>query len=220
MNFLITGAAGFLGSSLANKDPGTARYEVAGAPLPPGQAGPIAINELQADNGETIADPAGEHDDWIELLNRSAEPASLLGLYPSDDADDPLAYALPDVTLAPGERYLVWADGDVDQGPEHAPFGLSKDGELLQLATEDAVIDQTAFGPQATDRSWARQPDGTGDFADCARPSPGEANDCAAEPPTATTAPPGTPPTPTPTATPSPTAEGPRWRAYVPFAER
>jgi len=203
------------------QDPGTARYTVAGISLPPGEPGAVVINELQADNGDTIVDPAGEHDDWIELLNRSDAPASLAGLFLSDDPEDPFAFALPDVVLGAGERLLIWADGDVDQGPEHTPFGLSKGGESLLLSTEAAVVDRVDFGPQATDHSLARIPDATGAFVDCAQPSPAAPNRCDAPPASAT--PTGTvsaTAAPDPSPTPSPTSSAPRWRVFVPAAER
>lgn len=202
------------------RDPGTARFAVAGAELPPGPAGPVVLSELQADNASTVTDPAGEHDDWIELLNRSVEAAPLGGLFLSDDPEDPFAFALPDIVLGPGERHLIWADGDVEQGPDHAPFGLSKDGERVILSTASATIDRTDFGPQAADRSWARVPDATGAFGDCARPSPGAPNAC--EPAATPTSLPTRDATPTsrPTATAAPTGFVPAWRAFVPAAAR
>lgn len=201
------------------QDPGTAHYTVAGITLPPGSAGAVVINEFQADNGTTIVDPAGENDDWIELLNRSAAPAALAGLFLSDDPESPFAFALPDVTLAAGERLLIWADGDVDQGPEHAPFGLAKGGESLLLSTAAAVVDRIDFDAQPIDHSWARIPDGAGAFVDCGQPSPDGPNACAAAPPSPTATRSATA-VPSPTASASPTAGALAWRVFVPSAAR
>ncbi|MFN8422214.1 MAG: hypothetical protein U0470_02110 [Anaerolineae bacterium] len=90
-----------------------------------------------------------------------------------------------------------------------------------------------SFGAQTADVSWARQPDGTGDWSTCVTPSMGRPNGCVgggtATPspaaPTATTAPTRTPiidPTPT---RPAPTATrfddvDPAKRAYLPIGYR
>lgn len=163
-------------------------YSVAVPDLPVTPGSALVINELMADNETTLADPAGEFEDWVEIYNRGDAPVSLAGHFLGEDADDPWAYALPDVTLAPGERRLIWCDGDPDQGPDHAPFRLSKAGGSLRLSTRTATLDVVDFGPQQPDHSHARLPDGGDAWVDCPHATPGGANRCDA-PPTPTPAP-------------------------------
>lgn len=197
-------------------------YTVAGVELPPAEPGDLVINEMMADNGSTLADEAGEFDDWVELYNRGTAPIDLAGLYLSDDPADPWAFALPDHVLAPGEHLLIWADNDPDQGPLHAPFRLDASGEAVSLASRTAILDLTVFGEQARDVSWARASDGLSPWQACHSPTPGAPNACSAAPPTVT---PPAEPTAEPTAEPpAPTAgpTGPPSTAaiYLPRASR
>lgn len=193
------------------QDMGDARFEVRGQTLPEGPEGPILINELLADNEAALADPAGDYDDWIELYHAGDAPVSLDGWYLSDREDEPLAFALPDLTMEPGERLLIWADEDEDQGPDHASFKLSKEGESLLLSTADAVRDRVDFGPQETDISWGRVTDAADTWSACAPPSPLLPNACDAAAPTPTAS---APPTPVPTQSP------PSALVYLPLASR
>ncbi len=202
------------------------RYRVAGPQLPERPGGPLALNELMADNVSTLADEAGAFDDWVELVNRGPLPVSLEGIFLGPSADDPWAFALPTQTLEPGQHLLVWCDDDASEGPLHAPFKLSKAGDGLVLASREALLDAVTFGPQGPDRSWARLPEAQGDWLDCASPSPLAANTCS-NAPTPTSPPPPTPsPTsPAPTATPpspAPTAtdRAQRWTLFLPWGER
>ena len=175
-------------------------YDVAPPELPMAEPGDLVVNELQALNDSTVADEEGEYDDWVELHNRGDEAISLAGLYLSDDATDPWAFPLPDATLGAGEYLLVWCDNDPEQGPLHAPFALSGDGESLILSSDDAIVDQVDFGSQETDVSLARLPDGFGAWVACTTPTPGAANSCPDAPPTDE---PSETPTDTPTGQPT-----------------
>ena len=83
-------------------------------------------------------DEAGDADPWLEIHNMGPGPVTLTDFYLSDDPAGPLAYALPDVTLAPGGFYLVWCDNDPDEGELHAPFRL--DAEFFREGPELAVF--------------------------------------------------------------------------------
>ena len=140
----------------------------------PSTAGPaVVINELMADNDNTIADPQGDYDDWLELHNRTDSPVMLTGLYLSDKEDNPTKWAFPENTEIPANGYLiVWLDEDHDDEDAteglHANFKLSKGGEIAMLVGPDAegnqVLDSITFGEQETDVAFGRLPDGTGDF--------------------------------------------------------
>jgi hypothetical protein len=140
----------------------------------------VVINEVLASNATAGADEAGEADDWVELLNRSAEPASLAGLSLSDDPARPAKWPCPDRVLAPGESVVIWCDGDPGQGPLHAGFKLDADGEgigLYSLEGEAAsVLEFIPFRPQETDRSLGRFPDGSPGLRPLGCPTPASPN--------------------------------------------
>jgi hypothetical protein len=201
------------------------RYTVRGVPLPNQQGGDLVINEVLADNKTIIADPAGQFGDWVEIYNRGTAPIRLAGYYLSDKADDPKIYAFPDVMLAPGAYFFVWCDNDPNQGPDHADFRLSKEGDAVFLSTETATVDSVTFGAQQTDVSWGRTTDGAATWAACPRPSPRGANACGTGPEITPTPASPTPVSPTPdpsTATPTPTrpAFTPVAWNYLPVARR
>ncbi len=91
--------------------------------------------------------------------------------------DQPLTPA-PTLTLAPGKHMLFWADGDTDQGPTHTSFRLSKDGETVGLYNADGTtqIDAVQFGPQTTDVSLGRSPDGGDAWGPFTTSTPGQPN--------------------------------------------
>lgn len=138
----------------------------------------VVINELMASNAFTVYDELGEFDDWVELMNVSEAAQSLAGHYLSDTAGIPRKWRLPDDAEIPaGGFLLVWLDDDEEQGAYHANFKLSADGESVVLAAPDGeVLDVVTFGPLAEDQSYGRLPDGTGNPAPLATPSPGETN--------------------------------------------
>jgi hypothetical protein len=142
-------------------------YQLGGLSLPVGEPGAVVINEVLASNASSGSDASGEFDDWLELVNRSDTDATLNGLYISDDPADPLRFALAAVVLGPGERYVIWCDGEEDEGASHAPFKLSANGESITLSDGSSIRDEVAFGPQAPDVSWSRWPDGHGTWRAC-----------------------------------------------------
>ena len=127
---------------------------------------PIMLNELMAANDSTIEDEAGEYDDWFELYNPSDDPVDISGWTASDfdpfgmNSDTP--WTFPAGTVVPaGGHLLVWADDDEDQGPLHADFKLSADGEVLALVDSmGCLADLVEFDEQADDASWGRAHDG------------------------------------------------------------
>lgn len=177
------------------------RLEVGGPQLPPAK-GALALNEVLADNQQGDTDEAGEHEDWLELVNNGDSPLSLAGHFVSDDPLDPWAHPLPDLTLAPGAFYRIWCDGDLDQGADHAPFKLAKGGETLLVSRRDGLLEQLDVPALAGDQSYARLPDGHGPWRLCDSPSGAAANRCGQPAPASPTAPP-------PTANATPTAAAP-----------
>ena len=142
-------------------------------------AGALVINEFVASNDSVggYREPDGGYGDWIELYNRSNRTLDLTGAQLSDDALAPDKWTFPaGTTMAPNSYLIVWADEDLDQAGLHASFRLSRDGEDLVLSSGGAVIDAHTFGPQETNVSEARLPNGTGAFAKTARTTPNASN--------------------------------------------
>lgn len=142
----------------------------------------LMVNELMAVNDATIADEFGEFDDWVELLNLSEGSVSLEGLYLTDDFEEaPFKWRLPAVDLDSGERLIIWCDNDIEQGPYHASFKLSGNGEGVAIVRDGGggtpeALDQWRFGRQTADVSLGRFPDGQPTWVVLDSPSPGDIN--------------------------------------------
>ncbi|HRK75173.1 MAG TPA: lamin tail domain-containing protein, partial [Rhodothermales bacterium] len=126
----------------------------------------VVINELMAQNTKTITDEAGEYEDWIELYNTTASDIDLSGYFLSDKVDNLDKWALPNGTTIPANGYLIiWADENGSQGALHANFKLSASGEAVLLSDPaKQIVDQVTFGAQEMDKSYARNPNGIGNF--------------------------------------------------------
>ena len=130
----------------------------------------IVINEFMAFNTETITDPQGQHEDWLELHNLTDAAVSLSGMYLTDKADNPKKWTFPENTEIPANGYLlVWLDenGKAERGL-HANFKLSRNGETVMLVDTDMrgnqVLDKVTFEEQEKDDALGRWPNGTGKF--------------------------------------------------------
>ncbi len=124
--------------------------------------GQLVLNEVLADNGGTLADEAGDFDDWIEVLNAGPTPLHLAGLQLTDHWEGEADFSFPDLLLEPGERVLVWADEEPGEGLLHAPFKLDADGEGLYLVQDGSILQQVDWPAVGEDQAWGRWPDGTG----------------------------------------------------------
>ncbi len=139
---------------------------------------PLVINEFMASNATTIADPAGGFADWLELYNPTTADVSLEGWTITDDRAIPDKFALDASLHVPAGGFLIlWADGDVKEGPDHLSFRLHAAGEELGLYGPDgSEQDGFAYGKQATDISAARVPDGSETWVLTDAPTPGASN--------------------------------------------
>lgn len=139
----------------------------------------VVINEFLADNTASATDPAGEHDDWVELYNRGDKAELMTGRYLTDNPSKPAKWKFSQDSLyiQPGAHLVVWLDEQPDQAGLHANFKLSKSGEFIALVDTDGVsmIDSLHFGPQTTDMSFGRIPDGSGSWS-AMTPTPGNIN--------------------------------------------
>ncbi len=145
----------------------------------------LIINELMASNTNNsgITDPQGDYDDWIEIHNFGQTAFNIGGMYLTDDLDEPDKWQIPDNspsdTTVPANGYiLIWADGETGDGPLHAGFNLSRDGEQIGLVASDGytIIDSITFDEQVADISYGRYPGASNDLRYFAKPTPGAEN--------------------------------------------
>ena len=142
----------------------------------------LYINELLASNTAGIYDDFFEREDWLELHN-AGSIVNLGGYFLTDNPDSLTKWMIPlgdpgVTTILPGGKLLIWCDGDVNQGSDHASFRLSTPGETVLLVAPDGttVLDEVQFGPQQADISYGRTCDGCPDFQYFNTPTPDAPN--------------------------------------------
>jgi len=136
----------------------------------------LYINEFMASNKTTIADEKGQYDDWVELYNGEDTTINLNQFYLTDDFLKKNKWRMPSISIQPKRWILVWCDEDSSQGLLHANFKLSAAGEQLGIFSEDGkIIDTITYGPQKTDTSYGRFPDGA-EFWKFMSPTPNNTN--------------------------------------------
>ena len=126
----------------------------------------LRINELLAVNNSINTDEAGEYDDWFKIYNAGLENVNLEGMYVSNSFSSSKSFELPNLTIAPGEYILLWADNDVNQGDLHVDFKLSASGESIALFETidhgNVLIHGWKYGIMSSDVSMGFNPtDGT-----------------------------------------------------------
>jgi len=141
-------------------------------------ASPVRLNEVLPSNHNDCADEFGERDDWLELYNTSNDAVDLAGYSLTDDTASPRKSVIPDgVTIAGRSELLFWADHTPDQGKTHLAFKLkSKTEEVVLYDADSRQVDLFRWTDAYADVSFARVPDGTGDWVRCAKPTCGEDN--------------------------------------------
>ena len=126
----------------------------------------LVINEVAA---------SGDPLDWFELYNGTDTAIPLGGYLVADDLGDAAKrVALPAGTVAPAGGYLV-IELDSDAWPG---FALGQ-GEELGIWTPEGILMlqvDWAEGDSGDGESYARWPDGAGDFQTSGTPTPGAAN--------------------------------------------
>lgn len=137
----------------------------------------VFVNEVMADNDTTLADEAGDFEDYIELYNAGAAAVDLSGMFLTDSLTSTQKWQIPaGTTIAAGGYLLVWADSEPAEGPLHASFGLSAGGESAGLfqtvANGNGLIDGFSFPSPGTDVAYGRTPDGGATLGTLASPSP------------------------------------------------
>ena len=97
----------------------------------------LIISEVMPSNAKYMVQDDGEYYDWIELKNVSDHKIHLADYSLSDDPDKLHKFTLPDVTLDPGEEYIVICSGNTDLTTKkyvHAPFTISREEGWVYLS--------------------------------------------------------------------------------------
>lgn len=126
----------------------------------------VVINELLPKNTQNGSDQNGEFDDWIELYNPADVDQDISGFYLSDSKKQPEKWKFPEGTIISKMGYLiVWCDEDTTQVGLHTNYKLSANGENVVFAdTNLEVINLVEYPATVLEQSWARKPNGTGNF--------------------------------------------------------
>lgn len=127
----------------------------------------IIINELLPKNSQNGSDQDGDFDDWIELYNPADEDQDISGYYLTDSKKNLTKWKFPAGTKITANGYLiVWADEDSTHvSGLHTNYKLSADGEnIVLLSPTQEVINLVEYPATVLEQSYARKPNGTGDF--------------------------------------------------------
>ena len=133
----------------------------------------LKINEWLADGLALFVD------DFIELYNPGALPVDMGGLFLADQPSPvPGMPAIAPLSFIGDNGYAVFqADGQTGKGPQHLPFKLRPEQGAIGLYRPDLTpVDVVLYGPQSTDVSEGRTPNGADAFAFFTQPSPGAGN--------------------------------------------
>jgi hypothetical protein len=126
-------------------------------PPPPPPVRPV-LTEFMALNSNSVADDDGDHSDWIELYNPSADPLPMGGYLLSDDPAAPAKWRFPEVSIEPYAYLVVFASSKARvsaDGTIHTNFKLDGDGESLLLSEPGgALLQRIDFPAQFTDVSF------------------------------------------------------------------
>ncbi len=128
----------------------------------------LAINEVESNGDDT---------DWIEVANLTDAPIDISGYAVKDD-DNSRTDVVPDGTVVPANG-LVVIDQQSTTYAEGFDFGLGN-GDMARLYDLDGTLVAKYSWDAHALVSWARCPDGTGDWRDATTSSKGESNDCSA----------------------------------------
>lgn len=143
-------------------------------------SGPLYINEFMASNSNAIMDSYGEYDDWVEIYNSGKNSIWMGDKFLSDDRGDPGKYRFPQENLDAGSFWLIWLDGQPEQGEKHAPFKIKSAGEHLRISAAPSKgytpIDSLNFSLQSTDVAYGRSMDGGPEWSFFPMSTPGYSN--------------------------------------------
>jgi len=195
-----TGSSSGQASSSSGATGGSSNAASTGGSSAGGSSGAVTSSSLPGTTNHAalvLTELSGASEDWVELLNTSAEGVQLYGLRLTDDDQGqpnvPDAMDFPALVLGAGQRLVVVAaqavPGEglqarclVQGGPAtclHALWGVSNGtGDTLYLLdANNQTLTQAILPPDGapTGTTWCRVPDEDGPFGSCI-PTPGTAN--------------------------------------------
>lgn len=133
--------------------------------------GTVHIHEALYRNTRSIMDEDGDRSDFVELYNGGESAVDLLGWYLSDDPAKLTKWALPDVSLAPGEYLLIFLSGkDRSRGEYHASFSLRAGETLILYNSATLSYDALPIPETAENVSVGHSP--TGEIVFYSHPTP------------------------------------------------
>lgn len=114
---------------------------------------PLRINEV-------VAKDSSGGEDWIELYVTSSSDVYLADYTLSDDNNE--QFALPDITLSPGEFYRIYASTDDLGDLPSVAFKLGS-SDTVNLYSNNVIIEQLSWnkGQALSGYSYGRYPDGS-----------------------------------------------------------
>ncbi|NMF48082.1 spore coat protein CotH [Pseudoalteromonas arctica] len=114
---------------------------------------PLRINEV-------LAKDSSGGEDWIELYVTSSSDVYLADYTLSDDNNE--QFALPDITLSPGEFYRIYASTDDLGDLPSVAFKLGS-SDTVSLYSNNVIIEQLSWnkGQALSGYSYGRYPDGS-----------------------------------------------------------
>ena len=163
------------GATISARFSGTLGF---GAPFSLSPSAAPETNAAAANVGLVINEIAAKGDplDWFELHNASDSHIALANFVFADDLTDATKRVPfpPDMTLAPGAHLRIELDKDAWPG-----FALGSDEELGIWTADGAPVDSVDWSEGDSDEgaSYARIPDGTGEFRTSSAPTPGARNE-------------------------------------------
>lgn len=142
-----------------------------------GDPATLRLNEWLAD-GQALF-----RKDFVELFNPDPLPVALGGLFLTDAPTGwPTKHPIAPLSFIVGGGFALFtADGQAHKGAEHLNFALAAEQGMLALfGADEGLIDWVFYGPQRTDVSQGRSPNGAERFVAFAAPTPGAGNPAAA----------------------------------------
>ena len=105
--------------------------------------GRITVSELLIHNTLSLASPSGKRTAWAELYNPGNSDVSLGGIYLSNNAENPLMFALPDTVLPAKGRIIVFFAGKkAKAGSTEVTFKLTELSDGLYITDTDTMTTQ------------------------------------------------------------------------------
>ena len=138
----------------------------------------LMISELMSSNQSYLPGAYSTTCDWIELYNASNQDILLSNYWLTDDVDFLWKYQLPEKTLKPGQRIVIFlseSGKNLLSGYSVLPFNLSAAGEELCLTDVNGIVDYVQVPALGADVAYGR-PEKNILFDILENPTPGKAN--------------------------------------------